>query len=80
VTNRDLHGKELVNPPLFVGESNLITTFVPSFENIADFSRGGEGSASGVNTVKYFPFRNCRLKLMPGGEATATTSSYDPES
>lgn len=42
-------------PPRFVGESNSTNTLTPSRENVADFIKGGEGSESGLNTLKDFP-------------------------
>lgn len=51
--NIESHENEFKNPPRFVGESNETTTFEPSFEKMADFNWGGEGSWSAAKTSNF---------------------------
>jgi len=52
------HEKKLGRPPLSVGESNVMLTYVPSLANSAEMSVGGEGGTPFWRIVKKAPLTN----------------------
>jgi hypothetical protein len=76
-SSKEPHPKTFENPPRFVGESNSTNTLTPSRENVAEINKGGEGSASGLNTLNTLP-RGYSKTHRTVEERTFTSISYDP--